>query len=71
VIVIDGAYQRRPEVLLGQLSGRGRLVAVDASEGAGRAVLIEKRSGAFSRRVLFGATAPVLEEFRASAEFAL
>jgi protein-L-isoaspartate(D-aspartate) O-methyltransferase len=69
-ILVHGAFQTMPEKLLAQLGDGGRLVGIDASEGAGRAVLVERINGASSRRVLFGASAPALEAFRAPAEFA-
>jgi protein-L-isoaspartate(D-aspartate) O-methyltransferase len=69
-ILVHGAFQTMPDKLLAQLGEGGRLVGIDASEGAGRAVLIERINGASSRRVLFGASAPALEAFRAPAEFA-
>ncbi len=70
VILVNGAFERSPEKLLSQLAPAGRLVGVDASFGAPKAVLIEKIGGATSRRVLFDAAAPRLEAFRQMPSFA-
>ena len=70
VILINGAFERSPERLLGQLAPGGRLVGVDASFGAPKAILIEEIGGLTSRRVLFDVTAPRLEAFRNSPSFA-
>jgi protein-L-isoaspartate(D-aspartate) O-methyltransferase len=70
VILINGAFERDPERLLSQLANGGRLVGVDASFGAAKAVLIEKTGGLTSRRLLFDATAPKLEAFRRLSSFA-
>ena len=69
-IVINGAFEILPEKLLQQLAEGGRLVGVDASFAASKAVLIEKIGGATSRRVLFDAGAPRLDAFKRPAEFA-
>jgi protein-L-isoaspartate O-methyltransferase len=55
--------------LLEALANPGRLIGVDASAGAPKAVLIEKMGGSFSRRVLFDANGARLEEFRRVPEF--
>ncbi len=70
VILVNGAFEREPKELLAQLRERGRLVGVDASFASPKAVLIERISGATSRRVLFDATAPRLEDFRRAPVFA-
>jgi protein-L-isoaspartate(D-aspartate) O-methyltransferase len=70
VILVNGAFERSPEKLLSQLTPGGRLLGVDASFNAGKAVLIERIGGAASRRVLFDATAPRLRAFRETPSFA-
>ncbi len=69
-IVINGAFESAPEKLLSLLADGGRLVGVDASYGAPKAILIERISGKTSRRALFDVTAPVLEAFRKAPSFA-
>lgn len=70
VILVNGAFERSPEKLLSQLAEGGRLVGVDASYGAPKAILIEWIDGVTSRRVLFDATAPRLDAFRKMPSFA-
>lgn len=70
VVVVNGAFERSPDTLLSQLAADGRLVGVDASFGAPKAVLIEAIGGVISRRPLFDVTAPRLEAFRKAASFA-
>jgi len=70
VILVNGAFERSPEELLSQLAQGGRLVGVDASFNTMKAVFIERIAGAANRRVLFDATAPRLQEFRQTPNFA-
>ncbi len=70
VIVVNGAFERSPAALLDQLAAGGRLVGVDASFGAPKAVLIERIGAVTSRRILFDATAPILRAFTPSPSFA-
>ena len=70
VILINGAFESAPEKLLKLLAEGGRLVGVDASYGAPKAILIERISGQTSRRALFDVTAPRLEAFRKAPSFA-
>ncbi|MGA2795312.1 MAG: methyltransferase domain-containing protein, partial [Roseiarcus sp.] len=70
VILINGAFERSPEGLLRQLAEGGRLVGVDASYGAPKAILIEGVGGLTSRRILFDVTAPRLDAFRKAPSFA-
>jgi protein-L-isoaspartate(D-aspartate) O-methyltransferase len=69
VILVNGAFERAPEKFLRALADAGRLIGIDASAGAPKAVLIEKMGSSFSRRVLFDANGPLLEEFRRIPEF--
>ncbi len=70
VILINGAFEVWPEQLIGQLAESGRLVGLDASLPAPKAVLIEKAGGATSRRLLFDAAGPRLKGFRRPPQFA-
>jgi len=70
VILVNGAFEERPAALIAQLAEGGRLVGVDASAGAPKAVLIEKVEGAASARTLFNASAPVLAVFQRTKSFA-
>lgn len=63
-IVVSGAVQRVPSVLLDQLADEGRLAAVVASPGEpGRATVFTKVGGAYSRRVVFDAGSRLLPGF--------
>ncbi|MGA2043477.1 MAG: protein-L-isoaspartate O-methyltransferase [Roseiarcus sp.] len=70
LILVNGAFGRSPDELLDQLAAGGRLVGVDSSLGAPKAVLIERVGGVASRRVLFDAAAPNLEAFSPHPSFA-
>jgi protein-L-isoaspartate(D-aspartate) O-methyltransferase len=70
VILVNGAFERSPDILLGQLASGGRLVGIDASFSTMKAVLIERIGGAANRRVLFDATAPKLRDFLDTPSFA-
>ncbi len=74
VILVQGAVETNLKTLFGQLAPGGRLLAIEtgtqeASRRTGRAVRFDRLGGDVSMRVLFDATAPVLPEFRAVAEF--
>lgn len=64
VILIEGAVERVPEAIAGQLADGGRLAAVVRDGGVGRAILLRRDGGHISRRVLFDAAVPALPEFR-------
>jgi protein-L-isoaspartate(D-aspartate) O-methyltransferase len=70
VIVIEGAFETAPDALLAELVENGRLVAIEAGSRAQSAVLIERRAGGLSRRVLFETRAATLEGFRRTPDFA-
>jgi protein-L-isoaspartate(D-aspartate) O-methyltransferase len=70
IILVNGAFERSPEKLLSLLAQGGRLVGIDASFNAMKAVFIENIGGAANRRILFDATAPRLREFQQAASFA-
>ena len=69
VILVNGAVEEAPTGLLGQLVERGRLIAIDASAGAPKAVLFERIGNETTRRLLFDAAAPVLDGFRKAPGF--
>ena len=69
VIVFDGAVSAIPDAVRGQLSDGGRLVAVLAGNGMGKASLITRHGSAFSQREVFDAACPILPEFTAEPSF--
>jgi protein-L-isoaspartate(D-aspartate) O-methyltransferase len=74
LIFINGAVEGNLEALFAQLKDGGRLVAIkplpgDPTGRAGKAVRYEKIDGGTGYRVLFDASAPVLEAFRQEAQF--
>jgi protein-L-isoaspartate(D-aspartate) O-methyltransferase len=74
LIFINGAVETNLEALLAQLKDGGHLVAIkllpgDPTGRAGKAVRYEKIDGATGYRVLFDASAPVLEAFRRGEQF--
>lgn len=68
-ILIEGAVDAVPAGIFDQLAEGGRLAAIVMEDGIGRATLFRKDGGHVSRRVVFDAYVPVLNEFRKSAEF--
>lgn len=69
VILIDGGVETVPDQLCGQLSPRGRLVAVQVSGPIGKAKLFQPVNGKFRGRELFDANAPVLPGFSLAPAF--
>jgi protein-L-isoaspartate(D-aspartate) O-methyltransferase len=74
LIFINGAVEANLEALFAQLKDGGRLVAIkrlpgDPTGRAGKAVRYENIDGAMGCRVLFDASAPVLEAFRQNEQF--
>lgn len=69
LIILNGAYETVPDALLAQLSREGRLVAIDASEGASKVVLFQRAGEAVGCRRLFDAAAPVVEGLRRQPAF--
>jgi len=70
VIFINGGASELPETVIRQLADGGRLVAVlDGEEGVGRATLLRRGTAGISRRILFEASVPALDEFRKKAGF--
>ena len=70
VIVIEGAFKVFPEALFAQLANGGRLVGVDATSGASKAVLFDRDGEAVSRRALLEVSADVLDGFEPRVSFA-
>lgn len=70
VILFDGALAHIPDDICSQLAEGGRLVAVVKNgTGLGKAILVARREGVLSRRVLFDAATPLLPGFAAEAGF--
>jgi protein-L-isoaspartate(D-aspartate) O-methyltransferase len=70
VILVNGAYESRPDALIAQLAEGGRLVGVEARPGVEEAALIERSAAGISRRTLFETRAATLEAFRLAPSFA-
>jgi protein-L-isoaspartate(D-aspartate) O-methyltransferase len=70
VILVNGAYESRPDALIAQLAEGGRLVGVEAQPGAEEAALVEKSAAGVSRRTLFETRAAAIEAFRRAPSFA-
>jgi protein-L-isoaspartate(D-aspartate) O-methyltransferase len=73
-ILVCGAVETRLEPLLAQLEPGGRLLAIeaashDATERSGKVVRFDRFGNDISSRVMFDATAPVLDDFRAQPVF--
>ena len=64
LILIEGSVEEIPQTLFGQMADGGRLVAVVAMEGVGRATLFMERQKVISHRPHFDAAVPALAEFR-------
>lgn len=68
-IVLLGSVPEVPEKLLAQLKDGGRLVAIVADNGLGKATLFEKVSGDISSRAMFDAWASPLPGFERAPAF--
>jgi protein-L-isoaspartate(D-aspartate) O-methyltransferase len=69
VILVNGAFESRPDALIAQLAEGGRLVGVEARDGAQEGVLIEKSGAGISQRALFETQAATIEAFRPAPSF--
>ena len=70
IIYVGGSISAIPERLLDQLSEGGRLGAIiERSSGPGKAVLVSKKGGIVSERVLFDAMVCSLPGFEAEKGF--
>jgi len=70
VIVLNGAFEVRPEALLGALKEGGRLAGLSLRGANKRVVLFERLGGALSERALYDAPGDVLPGFERPAAFA-
>ena len=69
LILFSGAVGRVPQAIEAQLAEGGRLLAVEAGEGIGRAILCRRAGGVVSRRVIFDAATPLLPGTAPKREF--
>ena len=69
MILLNGSVPQVPEALLTQLRTGGRLVAVVAEHGFGKATLFQSTSSVISERPAFDAGAPPLPGFERAAAF--
>jgi protein-L-isoaspartate(D-aspartate) O-methyltransferase len=69
VILLEGSTEVEPAALFAQLKEGGRLVAVQPSGPAGKAVLYRKVAGLCSGQPVFDAAAPLLPGFGRAQEF--
>jgi len=69
VIVVEGAVLEAPHVLLDQLKGGGRLVAVVAADGVGTATQWRRLGSSVNSWGAFDAVAPVLPGFEKAPSF--
>jgi protein-L-isoaspartate(D-aspartate) O-methyltransferase len=69
LIIFSGAVAKVPAQVEDQLAEGGRLLAVEAADGVGRAVLVRRHGGNLSRRVIFDASTPLLPDAGRKAEF--
>ncbi|HEY4266543.1 MAG TPA: protein-L-isoaspartate O-methyltransferase [Micropepsaceae bacterium] len=69
VIFLNGAIERQPVDLLGQLADGGRLVAIVRNGAAGHAFVYLKHQGAVGERSAFDACVPVLPGFETPPRF--
>lgn len=69
LILFSGAVGRVPPAIEAQLAEGGRLLAVEAGEGIGRAILCRRTGGAVSRRIIFDAATPLLPGTALKREF--
>lgn len=71
VIFVNGALSDAPPALLDQLKDGGRLVAVEAGQGMGRALVWWRNGPSFDKRTVFDARAEMLPGFEVQPEFSL
>jgi protein-L-isoaspartate(D-aspartate) O-methyltransferase len=68
-ILVNGAADSRPDILLEQLADGGRLACVIGQGNAAKAMLYVRSSDATSEHAMFDAAATMLEEFAAKPAF--
>jgi protein-L-isoaspartate(D-aspartate) O-methyltransferase len=71
LIMVNGACDGMPKDLADRLADGGRMVVVEGAGRAGRVMLYQRSGDAVGGRAVFDAAAPVLDEFRKAAIFAL
>ena len=69
VILINGAVERIPDELAGQLGEGGRMVAVVERDGVGKGTLFRRQHGHLGRLEVFDAATPLLPGFEAAKGF--
>jgi protein-L-isoaspartate(D-aspartate) O-methyltransferase len=69
VILVNGAFEVEPQALFGQLKDGGRLVGILGGGHDGKAMLYRKDRGEVGGRILFDASAPVLQAFKKAPAF--
>jgi protein-L-isoaspartate(D-aspartate) O-methyltransferase len=69
LIVLEGAVEQIPQALFDQLADGGRLMAVIAGQGVGRAILHTKSANILSHRAIFDAAVHPLPGFQAARGF--
>ena len=69
LIVLEGAVEQVPQALFDQLADGGRLMAVIAGQGVGRAILHTKKANILSHRAIFDAAVHPLPGFQAARGF--
>jgi protein-L-isoaspartate(D-aspartate) O-methyltransferase len=70
-ILVNGACDEAPSVLLDRLGEGGRAIFVQGQGRSGRVMLAQKAGGRVSLRTIFDAAVPLLPEFAAKPAFAL
>lgn len=71
VILLDGAVEQVPQVLIDQLAEGGRMAGIVVSGGLGKAMLWRRVGGLVDGTVMFEAQAPLLPGLQKAAAFAL
>jgi protein-L-isoaspartate(D-aspartate) O-methyltransferase len=68
-ILIEGAIEEEPSLILEQLAEGGRLVTILNNNENGSAIKYSKINGQITNQFLFSMDAPVLESFKKSKKF--
>jgi protein-L-isoaspartate(D-aspartate) O-methyltransferase len=68
-ILVNGAFEVRPESLLRQLAEGGRLAGVQGRGRSAKAVVFVRAGDAFGQRSIFDAAAPILPPFQKTPGF--
>jgi len=70
VIFVNGAVETVPQNWFSQLAENGRLVLIEEMDGVGRAVIYSKNGAGIGHRVIFDASAPILNGMEREKAFA-